>query len=167
MHLLNLLRPYLAEIDTYAQSLKLWVLEICAWFATLMDSRVGRIEMQKMVIQMRADLRALIFLKMVARLRFLQSREPAAVQGRAPSAPRGFRMVRRALPAMKVLTRGIRLKTLADFRRVLEDMDHVVERALARRPRTVRRFGIVAIAPPADEAAHLAFTHTPDAADTS
>jgi len=167
MRLLNPLRPHLADIDAYAQSLKLWVLELVAWVAALLDSRAGRIEVQKMMMTARSDLRALIFLKMVARLRLLQRSGARSAPVRPNAAPPGFRYAWRSLPAMKVLTRGIRLKTLADLKRVLDHMDDVVDRALARRPRTVTRWALVAVAPVAQRLPSCAFTHTPDGADTS
>jgi hypothetical protein len=132
-------RPLRTHTEKYrkaAQDLRLWVLEVLAWWleivGTVFDVRDARLLLQGCIRDARRDVRELIFLAMVARM---DVQRPVSRTLRPPSASRGFRYALRRFRPARLFTRGIALRTLADIRAALEDFDGVVERALERLPK--------------------------------
>jgi hypothetical protein len=142
MHILNPLHPHRASIEAFAQSLKLWLLELAAWLVALLDSRDGRIQLQHLIIETRQDIRVLIALKMGLRLRIHTRRRFASRHGYA-SAPPGFAVQMRTGARLRLFTRSIALKNIRDMQRVMDNLDAVVTRALARLPRHTTLTSIV------------------------
>jgi hypothetical protein len=142
MQILNPLQKHSARIDAFAQSLKLWLLELAVWLVALTDSRAGRIQLQHLVIEARQDIRVLIALKMGLRLRIHTGRRCVNRHGQY-SAPPGFAVQMRSGARLRLFTRRIALKNMRDMRRVMDNLDAVVTRALARLPRHTTRTSIV------------------------
>jgi hypothetical protein len=166
MQILNPLHQHRASIEAFAQSLKLWVLELAAWFVTLMDSREGRIQLQHLIIEARQDVRVLVALKMGLRLRIHPGRRFATGHGYR-SAPPGFAVRARTGRRLRLFTRAISLKNIRDMQRVLADLDGVVTRALARLPQRITRTSTVIVGVVADALHISAPAHAPEGADTS
>ncbi|KAF0181721.1 MAG: hypothetical protein FD160_1561 [Caulobacteraceae bacterium] len=153
------------DLQAHAQSLRLWLLEIAVWLLEAIGFREGRIALNGMRMEARRELRRLIFLMMCARMRFRKA-ERRRRWVRPPSTPRGFRYAQRRLDMVRLYTRGIALKTFAEMRRALDDLDAVVTRAIARVPKSISTGRLVITrsggapadvtlsAPYADEVAH-------------
>jgi hypothetical protein len=124
------------DLQACAQSLRLWLMEICVWLVEAIGFREGRIALNKHRVETRRELRELIFLMMCARIRFRKTEKRMRLM-RPPSTPRGFRYAHRCLDMVRLYTRGIALKSFAEMRRVLDDLDRIVERAIARVPKSV------------------------------
>jgi hypothetical protein len=122
------------DLKACAQSLRLWLMEIVAWMVEAIGFREGRIALNKHRMETRREVRELIFLMMCARMRFRKT-EKRGRWMRPPSAPPGFRYVYRRLDMVRLYTRGIALKTFAEMRRALDDLERILERAIARVPR--------------------------------
>ncbi|KAF0179511.1 MAG: hypothetical protein FD160_2000 [Caulobacteraceae bacterium] len=152
--------------DAFAQSMKLWLLELAVWVVALMDSRAGRIQLQHLIIEARQNIRVLIALKTGLRLRIHTGRRPATGHGQ-PSAPPGFRMQRRNGRRLRLFTRGIALGSIRDMQRVLSNIDDVVTRALARLPTCITRTSIVKVGAVTDAPGLPAPAPAPEGADTS
>ncbi len=158
------LQHQIARITAAARALRLWVVELLAWWVMTFGDRTARIALQHDIIDARRETRELVFMAMIARMRF-QKRK--AQWMRPPSARAGFRYRFRSLRVLHIYTRGLRLKTLKDIRAVLDDFERIVKRAVARVPKHVSTGGLVAAAPPARTFAGAAVTHAPEGADTS
>ncbi|KAF0183778.1 MAG: hypothetical protein FD160_911 [Caulobacteraceae bacterium] len=124
------------DLQAHAQSLKLWLLEIAVWLVEAIGFREGRIALNRHRIEARRELRELIFLMMCARMRFRKT-EKRRRWMRPPSVPYGFRYAQRRIDMVRLYTRGIALKTFAEMRTALDDLDAVVKRAIARVPRSI------------------------------
>ena len=166
MQILNPLQPHRAQIEAFAQSLKLWLLDLAMWLVALTDSRAGRIQLQHLIIEARQDIRVLIALHMGLRLRIHTGRRFATGHGQHSASP-GFRMQRRNGRRLRLFTRAIALKSIRDMQRVLADLDGVVMRALRRLPRRIARTSIVVIAAMRDAPCSVALAPAPEGADTS
>ncbi|MBT9445877.1 MAG: hypothetical protein IV086_09290 [Hyphomonadaceae bacterium] len=166
MQILNPLHPHRASIEAFAQSMKLWLLELAVWLVALMDGRAGRIQLQHLIIEARQDIRVLIALKMGLRLRIHTGRRSATKHGYS-AAPPGFAVQTRTGRRLRLFTRSIALKNIRDMQRALADLDGVVTRALARLPYRITRTSIVMVAAAADVLRITALTPTPKGADTS
>ncbi|KAF0184095.1 MAG: hypothetical protein IV086_04280 [Hyphomonadaceae bacterium] len=166
MQILNPLHPHRASIDAFAQSLRLWLLELAVWLVALMESRAGRIQLQHLIIEARQDIRVLIALNMGLRLRIHTGRRLATGYGYC-SAPPGFAVQTRTGRRLRLFTRSIALKNLREMQRVIADLDGVVTRALARLPVRITRTSTVMVAAVADALRIAAPTHAPEGADTS
>jgi hypothetical protein len=166
MQIINPLQQHRASIEAFAQSLKLWVLELAAWLVMLMNSRAGRIQLQHLIIEARQDVRVLIALQMGLRLRVHTGRRCATGYGYA-SAPPGFAVQARTGRRLRLFTRAIALKSFRDLQRVLVDLDSVVTRALARLPNRLTRTSIVMVAAMADALRSITPAPAPEGADTS
>jgi hypothetical protein len=166
MQILNPLHPHRARIEAFAQSLKLWLLELAAWLVMLVKSREGRIQLQHLIIEARQDIRVLIALKMGLRLRIHAGRRCAS-RHRYASAPPGFAVQMRTGRRLRLFTRGIALKSTREMQRVVADLDAVVTRALARLPYGVARTSIVMVAVAAEVLRGQVMAHAPEGADTS
>jgi hypothetical protein len=121
------------DLAACAQSLKLWLMEVVAWMVEAIGIREGRIALNKHRTETRRELRELIFLMMCARMRFRKA-EKRMRWMRPPSAPRGFRYAHRHIDVMRLYTRGIALKRFAQMRKALDDLEQIVDRAIARVP---------------------------------
>jgi hypothetical protein len=122
------------DLKAWAQSMKLWLVEILAWLVEAIGFREGRIALNKHRIETRRELRELIFMMMCTRMRFRKT-ERRRRWMRPPSAPRGFRYAYRRLDMVRLYTRGIALKSFTQMRKVLDDLERIVERAIARVPK--------------------------------
>ncbi|MBL8559319.1 MAG: hypothetical protein JNM47_11400 [Hyphomonadaceae bacterium] len=156
---------FTAQVAEALAALRLWVLQILAWVAEYAPlPRDARLWMQCQLRRVRSDIRLLIAAAVISRMRKVKRRR---VQMHRRRLPRGYRWAARRSPAIGCITRGIRLRTLADMRRVLDDFDAVVDRALANLPR-LRRSGVLVLTH-AQKAACAPFFIAPatQAADTS
>jgi hypothetical protein len=124
------------DLQAHAQSLRLWLMEIAVWLVEAIGFREGRIALNRHRVEARRELRELIFLMMCARMRF-RKEERRRRWMRPPSAPRGFSYRRMRIDMVRLYTRGIALKGFAQMRRVLDDLDAVVERAIGRVPKSI------------------------------
>jgi hypothetical protein len=122
------------DLQACAQSLRLWLMEICVWLVEAIGFREGRIALNKHRIETRRELRELIFMMMCARMRFRKT-EKRMRWMRPPSTPRGFRYAHRRLDMARLYTHGIALQSFAEMRRALDDLERIVERAIARVPK--------------------------------
>ncbi len=154
------------DLHAHAQSLRLWVLEILAWMAAAVGFRQGRIAVREMQCEVRRDLRELVFAMMCARMTF-RKREGALPTVLPRSAPPGFRFAWRRLNVDRLYTRGIAMRTFRQMQAVLNDLDRVVARAIARVPKRSAPGAIVAVAPPAEIFNDAAVAPAPEGADTS
>ncbi|TPW06497.1 MAG: hypothetical protein FD124_1674 [Alphaproteobacteria bacterium] len=107
------------DLKACAQSLRLWLMEIAVW-----------------LVEARRELRQLIFLMMCARMRFRKT-ERRRRWMRPPSTPAGFRYAHRRIDMVRLYTRRISLRTFARMRRVLDNLDAVVKRAIAGVPKCI------------------------------
>ena len=156
---------FTAQVAEALAALRLWVLQILAWVAEYAPlPRDARLWMQGQLRRVRSDIRLLIAAAVISRMRKVKRRR---VQMHKRKLPRGFRWAARRSPAIGCITRGIRLRTLADMRRVLDEFDKVVDRALANLPR-LRRCGVLVLTQ-AQKPARAPFFIAPaaEAADTS
>jgi hypothetical protein len=139
------LRKSIQKFKAHVRSLRLWVLELYAWWVASFGSQEDRIGLRRDIRDARREVRELLFLTMVSRMSFQRR---ARRWMRPPSARSGFRYAHRRLNLIRLYTRGVRLKTLRDIRDVLNDFDRIVTRAIARVPKGVctGRLRIVAAA---------------------
>jgi hypothetical protein len=137
MHFINPLQQHSERIEAFARSLRLWVLELAVLLVTMMKSRAAKTQLQHLVIEARQDMRVLIALRMVQRMRIHPGRR-SATRHVYCAAPPGFRLQTHRGRRLRLFTRGIALKTIADMKRVIADLDGVVTRALRRLPRRSR-----------------------------
>jgi hypothetical protein len=164
MQIINPLQQHSARIEAFAQSLKLWVLELAHWLVMMMKSRAGRIQLQHLLIEARQDIRVLIALQMGLRLRIHPGKRLSTGHGQCAASP-GFRTQIRRGRRLRLFTRGIALRSLGDMQRVLSDLDGVVTRALGRLPKRLTRTSIVMVAAVAETLRSI--TRAPEGADTS
>ncbi|MBL8559306.1 MAG: hypothetical protein JNM47_11335 [Hyphomonadaceae bacterium] len=130
MQIAKPLRHRRAAYAAAAREIHLWLLHVLAWVAARVRlPRVLRLDFQQEVRKARRDIRKLIFLSMCSRLTY--RRDPPSFTHH-PHGMLGYQ--RRKIRIIHAFTRGIRLRTLADMRDALADLDKVVKRALARLP---------------------------------
>jgi len=157
-----------ASIKTLETDLRLWVLTLVCWLAERIPQRWLRLLLQQSIRDVRKDLKLLIFAKLLMRVRRRESdslhpfAQPAAI-----SAPPGFELRRRTTKTLKLCTRGIRMRTLRDIRRVIEVIDSVITRALRKLPMTILTHILVAVRIPGRVFASCAVAPAAEAADTS
>ena len=154
------------DLKACAQSLRLWLMEVAVWLAEAIGFREGRIALNRHRIAARRELRELIFLMMCQRMRFRKADRRGRWM-RPPSTPRGFRYARRRIDMVRLYTRGIALKTFAEMRRALDDLDAIVTRAIARVPKRVCTGRLVICTPPAVVDSFTARTPAAEGDDTS
>jgi len=171
MQIANPLRPYADDIDAFARSLKLWVLELALWVVALTGSREGRIELRKWLAQTRREIRELICLRVVQRLLVRVSERKCAKVSESDRKSAfttiGCTRKRRHVRHIRFLARGVRLRTLRDMQRVLAHIDRIVMHILKRMPRSFATHMLIAVAPPASACCAVGPAPAPDAADTS
>lgn len=125
--------PHIARtIRLVVQSLRLWTLELVALWVEMFGGREGRIVLQRRLRLLRRDTRRVFFIAAVSRLRM---REGGGETLRPRSAPPGARYQRRRTRLIRVVTRRLRLKTLADIRAALDAFEAHVARAFAGIPK--------------------------------
>jgi hypothetical protein len=116
---------------TRARELHLWLLEVLAWLmARVPAPRSMKLELRRDLRKTRREIRILIMLSMISRLRF---NVDAPSEKCAPPAALGYR--RRRTRLIHAITRGIPLRTPREMRETLENFDKVVMRAIARLPK--------------------------------
>ena len=159
--------PLRSSIETYrahVRSLRLWVLELFAWWVLSFGSRAERIGLRRDIRDARREVRELLFLTMVSRMTF---QKRARKWMRPPSARTGFRYAQRRLNLIRLYTRRIRLRSLRDIRDVLNDFERIVQGAIAWVPGAVCTGGLAIVAPPAPVFAFTAPAPATKGADTS
>jgi hypothetical protein len=154
------------DLKACAQSLRLWLMEIVAWMVEAIGFREGRLALNKHRTEARRELRELIFLMMCARMRFRKS-EKRRRWMRPPSVPVGFRYARRCADMVRLYTRGIAVKSFAEMRGVLDDLERIVERAIARVPKCISTGRLAIVSPPMPVSGFTAPTPAKEGADTS
>ncbi|KAF0176527.1 MAG: hypothetical protein FD124_2490 [Alphaproteobacteria bacterium] len=154
------------DLQAHAQSLRLWLLEIAVWLVEAIGFREGRIALNRHRIEARRELRELIFLMMCARMRFRRTERRRRWMC-PPSTPCGFRYAQRRINMVRLYTRGIALKTFAEMRTALDELDRIVERGIARVPRAMSTGGLRICTPPAVRAVFVAPAAAALGADTS
>ena len=165
MHLLRPHRDTIEKIALFVRSLRLWTLELVALWVELFGGRAGRIDLRRRLRELRGDVRRAFFIAVVARMRLLRG---ATGTVRPRSAPPGARYRRRRTRFIRMVTRGVRLKSLADIRAALDDFETQAARAFARMPKRFL-FGVL-VAMNVDlflRAPLCAVSATADAHDTS
>ncbi len=153
------------QIAETVRDLRLWFIEFVAWIAAYVPMpRSVRMYMRDEIHRARRDIRLTIALAMIAGM-------AVPVTQRWTSRPRGpalgWRMQRRRMNIMKIYTRGIRLRTIADMRRVLDNFDKVVARAKKRLPKRMKIAGLVLTRAPTVVRPPCAPAPAAEAADTS
>ncbi|KAF0175388.1 MAG: hypothetical protein FD160_3141, partial [Caulobacteraceae bacterium] len=134
MQITRPLRSSIEKIRTHVRSLRLWVLEVFAWWVLGFGTREERLGLRRDIADARREVRELVFLSMVSRMTFQRR---ARRWMRPPSAHTGFRYAQRRLNLIRLYTRGIKLKTLRDIRDALNDFERIVQRAIARVPKSI------------------------------
>jgi len=133
MHPRHPLHDVIPKIALYARSLRLWAMELVVWWVGIFGDRAAKLNVRREIRDLARMTRILLLLAVAARLRF-----PARKRDiRRPfGAPRGCRYRWRRIRFARALTRGVRLKTLADIRDVLDHLDAHAARCFARAPKT-------------------------------
>ena len=134
MQIFTPLRSSIEKFSAHVRSLRLWVLEVYAWWVLGFGTREERIGLRRDIADARREVRELVFLSMVSRMTFQRR---ARKWMRPPSARTGFRYAQRRLNLIRLYTRGLKLRSLRDIRDVLNDFERVVQRAIARVPKGV------------------------------
>lgn len=148
MHIANPLRSKLSLFRAAAENLRLWVLTLLAWVVERFGDRDGRLVLQAEIREARRHTRELLLLAACAQMAFHVPPPPGArgLRTTRPFGARaGLRYRRRRFNALKLATRGVRLRTLADLRRVLERFDAVVARVIARMPKRITGGALVLV----------------------
>lgn len=158
---------HLAEkIATAVQSLRLLAVQLLAWWAEATGDRGARLHLQRELRLLRRHTRLVLCLGVAARMRFP---ERARETPRPFGSPGRYRYRHYRVRLARVLTRGLRLRTLDDMRAALDAYDATVARLLARVPKAfvgaglvMRRLGVIA-----DASICQLFDCAADAPDTS
>ena len=111
------------KLHVFAQSLRLWLLDVCVWLAEWLNVKMPRdmrMDMRRELARALRETRMLVFLLAVSRMH-IPVVTPRAE--RPPSAPPGFRLARRGGDG-RGYDRGVRLRgwTLAARLRELRDL---------------------------------------------
>jgi hypothetical protein len=154
------------DLTAWAQSMTLWLMEVVAWLVEAIGFREGRIALNKHRVETRRELRELILLMMCQRMRFRKTDNRRRWM-RPPSAPAGFCYAHRRIDMVRLYTRGIALKSFAEMRRALDDLDGIVTRAIARVPKGVSTGRLVLIAAPTPVSGFTSPAPATEGADTS
>ncbi|MBT9445762.1 MAG: hypothetical protein IV086_08700 [Hyphomonadaceae bacterium] len=134
MQITRPLRNSIEKFSAHVRSLRLWVLEVFAWWVLGFGTRAERVGLRRDIADARREVRELVFLSMVSRMTFQRR---ARKWMRPPSARTGFRYAQRRLNLIRLYTRGLKLRSLRDIRDVLNNFDRVVQRAIARVPKSI------------------------------
>ncbi len=151
-------KPDIARVNAIARSLKLWVLEIVAWVARFAG------------VRFRPDISEEIYAAKLCV--FLHAIHRCPARGRAIAAARGYcarRGVRVSRPggALRVWTRGVKVRGLKQLRALLDDMEPAIAAMVKRlmRHSIVKR--LISVAPAAARCVSAAPAPAAEAADTS
>ena len=158
-------RDFSREIADALANLRLWFIGVVAWLAEVAPlPREARLWLQRQLIYTRREIRVMLAAAVVSRLRIKVRAHRTSHRRKLPP---GYRWAHRRGPAVRFFTRGIRLRTLDDMRRVIDDFDAVVTRAFNRLPRDLR--GGMLVMTCAQKPARAPFNIAPatEAADTS
>ena len=128
------------RLHVFAQSLRLWLLDVCVWLAEWLNVKLPRdmrMEMRRELAQALKETRMLVFLLAVSRMH-IPVVTPRTM--RPSSAPPGFRLARRG-GGGRGYDRGVRLRgrTLAARLRELRDLFDNLGGAVRRMLRHLRR----------------------------
>lgn len=159
--------PLRSSIDTskaHVRSLRVWVLELFAWWVARPGSCKDRIDLCRDIRDGRREVRDLPFLTMVSRMTFQRR---AKRWMRPPSARDGFRHAHRRLTLVRLYTRGVRLKTLRNIPDVLNDFERTGQPAIARAPRVVFSGGLTIVVMTRCVAGFTAIAAAAEGANTS
>jgi len=158
-------RDFSREIADALANLRLWFLSVVEWIAEFAPlPREARLWLQRQLIDTRRELRVMLAAAIVSRMRIVERPHRRSHRRRMPP---GFRWAHRGAPAVRFFTRGIRLRTLADMRRALDDFDAIATRAVARLPADLRGGVLVMTFARKRAASPLTIAPAPEAADTS
>lgn len=130
------------KVALFVQSLQLWALELVALWVELVGGRNGRIDLRRRLRRLRRDTRIALMIAVVARMRM---RKGPIVTTRPRSCRRGARYQLRRTRWLRMITRGIRLDTLADIRAALDDFEAHVAHAFARLPKRLLAGALVSL----------------------
>ncbi|MDZ4776838.1 MAG: hypothetical protein SGJ23_08645 [Alphaproteobacteria bacterium] len=164
---MHIMRPpdFSAQIADALANLRLWFLSVIEWLAEFAPlPRDARLWLQRQLIHTRRELRVVLAAAVVARMRFV---ERPHRRSHRRKMPRGFRWAHRCAPAVRFFTRGIKLRTLKNMRRAVDDFDALVTRAFARLPRGLRGGVLVMTFASAPQPAPFTIAPAAEAADTS
>lgn len=132
MHARHPLHDVIPKIAFYVQSLRLWAMELVVWRVGIFGDRAATLNVRREVRDLARMTRMVLLLSIGARMRFpARKREIMRPFG----SPRGCRYRWRRIRFLRAMTRGVRLKTLADIREVLDHLDAYAARCLARAPK--------------------------------
>lgn len=160
----NPVRNHIADIRTWIESLRLWILGAIACVAERTGSRELRLWVQQETRAARRWAKGLLFLMAFARIEIPQHRKGG---GKPMRAPTGFRYQRRRNNALRHFLRGVKLRTLGEIKAALDDIDALAAR-VARRVRWRARWaGFVLCFAPRVRVAPGVSAFCVDAADTS
>jgi hypothetical protein len=135
---MHIIRPhdFSAQIADALAALRLWFIGVVAWLAEFAPlPREARLWLQRQLISTRRDIRLMIAAAVVTRMRIKACADQRPHRRRMP---RGFRWASRRGSAVRFFARGIRLRTFAQMRRVIDDFDAVIDRAFKRLPKALR-----------------------------
>jgi hypothetical protein len=151
-------KPDIARVNAIAQLLRLWVLEIVAWVSGL-----AGVKFRPDIAEEVRAAKLCVFLHAVARC---PARGRAIRTAQAHSARRGHRITRPG-GALRVWTRGVKIRGLKQLRALLEDMEPAIAVMVKRlmRPSIVMR--LIADAPGVERCVAVTFAPAPEGADTS
>ena len=165
MQIVRPLRHKISAIRAAAESLRLWVMAALAWFAAWGGDREARLETRADLRDARRRAREIFCLAVAAQMTF-HAPQGRRIGGRPFGAAPGFRYRGRRFNAIRLMTRGLKLKTLADIRRALDRFDATVARLFARVPKRTRSGGLVLLRAH-DALMRVALDVNADAPDTS
>ena len=132
MHDPHPLRDAIPKIALYAQSLRLWAMELVVWWVGLFGDRAAKLKARREVADLARMTRLLLLIAIGARLHFPA---PTRAIARPFGSPRGCRYRWRRTRLTRMLTRGVKLRTLSDIRRVLDALDAYAMQGAARAPK--------------------------------
>jgi hypothetical protein len=164
MQIFTPLRSSIEKVSAHVRSLRVWVLELFAWWVLSFGNRAERIDLRRDIRDARRETRELIFMTMVSRMTFQRC---ARRWMRPPSARAGFCYAQRRLNLIRLYTRGIRLRSLRDIRDVLNDFERVVQRAIGRVPKSFCTGRLAVVTAPSCVPGFMEPTPAPEGADTS
>jgi hypothetical protein len=115
----------IAAWTDYARSLRLWVMSFIAWLAGITDCRELRLHVRQELRALRHDVRAVLVMHLAIEVD-QQRVAPQAHRGPRRAHVREYKLSLRRF--YRFVLRGIRLRSFADARRVLDNLDAYVAR---------------------------------------
>ena len=120
-------RRHAAEVAAFIRSLRLWVLALLAHVLGEGD-RATRLWLRAELRAARSEVRTAVLCRTALLLWLPAGRAPP--WRRPVNTRRGFRYAVRRTRMIRLVTRGLRLKTFADLRRALDDLDRLALRGV-------------------------------------